>query len=317
MEFELYESLAGWEMPEIIKEYRETKKINISYFKYVFNLLLEKAEIAKELLENGETLTDEEYYEKLKEFMRFYYSFNDYSKIVMMYFNAKGFNLTKTDIIRTTMHIDKKTAINYHVFCTEDVNIAPYHAYTISELQKLIDDKKIVLWYRDYRDIYEDTKDGLTQRDRKYFGDSVNFNIQRLRVEEEKKKYKRYSRDPIYRFDSNTRLYGPKIKMNPYAQENYQQFDCFDDGKCRDFFNEFITLKDLYPYTIKYTKEYLSNGEFENLLEKYLTKIEESLAFVCEKTMFVPECITDKCNEELKDYPEKIKKLRKEINFTK
>lgn len=82
----------------------------------MFNLLLEKAEIAKELLENGETLTDEEYYEKLKEFMRFYYSFNDYSKIVMMYFNAKGFNLTKTGIIRTTMHIDKETAINYHVF---------------------------------------------------------------------------------------------------------------------------------------------------------------------------------------------------------
>lgn len=47
--------------------------------------------------------------------------------------------------------------------------------------------QKIVLWYRNYRDIYEDTKDGLTQRDRKYFGNSVDFNIQRLRVEEEKR----------------------------------------------------------------------------------------------------------------------------------
>lgn len=157
MNIELIRKQLFWELYNSVNEYKALKKVDISLISDEMDKLIHSAESCKEMIENKE-MSDEDFYKKLNEFayIKNWDSYDCYNVISMAY----DTEFIGTVTINTTMVVSRvetigrgrelswweyTKGISLYILYNSEANIDTKHVYNVKEIQKLIDEKKIVV----------------------------------------------------------------------------------------------------------------------------------------------------------------------------
>ena len=159
MKFELNKTGLYWELYDAAEKYEEDdvldlSDINSKVLKYISN-----AETCIDMILNRKRISNEQFYDMLLSFADIYdWDFKDSNNVINLYYNQEF--ITKDIRIYTTMHQKRRktegsgrdiswwtedVAIILEIRRTKDTIIDESHIYTVEEIQKLIDEKKIVI----------------------------------------------------------------------------------------------------------------------------------------------------------------------------
>ncbi len=162
MNVELLKRKTYWELQSSIDKYIEFNKIDISGLSNQIKELIDAGETCGKMITDKE-MSDSDFYKSLKEFAFIIdWDENDFKNIVAKYY---GWNFAGYATIKTKMHKQinslgghkkshKEAGVNYKVLYTEDANIDINHIYSIEEVQKLLDEKKIVIVLEEERKVH-------------------------------------------------------------------------------------------------------------------------------------------------------------------
>lgn len=158
MNVELDRRMLFWEMKEIDEKSNEGEKIDFTKVNYVMEKLLNGAECCIEMITNRNNLSNKDFYDKLNQFAYIScWDEVDCYKVLELAYDTKFLGET---VISTTMHtnVQKKEGhghdfswwneeigIDLRIIYSKDFNIEYDHFYTVEEIKKLIDEKKVVI----------------------------------------------------------------------------------------------------------------------------------------------------------------------------
>lgn len=153
-----------WELDWAINAYEKNNKIDFSKLNNGVEQILTGAESCLKILNERKKLTDEEFHNLLLKFAVINnWCDDDYRKILEIAYKKKFIGIEN---IMTSMHktIRKSEghgrdfswwndtmAINLKVVYTEDAKLNPKHVYSVSEIEKLVNENKIVILYEEER----------------------------------------------------------------------------------------------------------------------------------------------------------------------
>lgn len=170
MDIELIKKQIYWEFASIVEAYERGEKPNLSHIKYEVETLIHGAESCKEMIDNRKKISDKDFYEMLTEFADID-DWNDYDcyRVIEIACNTKfdgEVTLTTTmqhSVSKREGHgrdfswWDEAVGVNLKVLYTKDFKFDYEHVYTVSEIKKLIDEKKILVICEEERSLdYEE-----------------------------------------------------------------------------------------------------------------------------------------------------------------
>ena len=145
----------------------QNHKIGVENMIDGFNKYMEYAEQIHYLIKNRQSLTNEEFIERLNSYCCFDLNYKDMLKILS---NMTGKNFIKDEEIRTTMvdsrdlgYMTEYYCYDMHIACTENANIKSLEFYSIEQLNKLINLGEIVVL-----DVFKTTKSWLDELDEQH-----------------------------------------------------------------------------------------------------------------------------------------------------
>ena len=154
------------EMKEIVQNYNNGKQVDYKDINSKIEKLLHGSESCIEMINNINTISDIDFYNKLEEFAHISeWNDDDCYSVIEMAYNIK---FVGEDIIKTTMceviqqfegygddysYFDEEIGINLKILYTEDFKIDNNHYYRVEEIEKLINEKKIVVLCEEERDM--------------------------------------------------------------------------------------------------------------------------------------------------------------------
>ena len=158
MNVELKERILYWEVEGIGNDFDDSEKIDFSEINSGVEEIIDGAEACLKMISDRKKLTNKEFYDLLLKFA-FISNWNTYDcyKVLELAYNM---NFVGDTVIKTTMHaIHQKTEghgrsfswwneevrINFKVAYTKDFKVDYEHAYSVDELRRLIDEKKILI----------------------------------------------------------------------------------------------------------------------------------------------------------------------------
>ncbi len=165
MKIDMTRNCLYWETQKAYVDLDVGNQINFNTFKNGIEELLYRTEICSKLISNIDKYSDEEFYNLLLSFAYIKeWDENDYYNVLGLAYNLKFIGDT---VIKTSMHYnvqkseghgnnfswwDEDMGIDLKVLYTEGFEVDEDHVYTVDEIKKLLDDKKIIILCEEERD---------------------------------------------------------------------------------------------------------------------------------------------------------------------
>ena len=171
MNVELNERKLYWEIDAMARDFYDGKKADFSETNSGVKELIDGAESCMKMISDRKNLTNQEFYHLLLKFA-FISDWNDYDchKVLELAYNM---NFVGDAVIKTTMHTtvqktdghgrdfswwNEEIGIDFKVAYTKDFKVDYEHTYSIEEIKKLIDEKKILIISEEERSLSWDKK---------------------------------------------------------------------------------------------------------------------------------------------------------------
>ena len=171
MNVELNEKNLFWEVKGIAKDFYDGKKVDFSEINSSVEKLIDGAESCMKMISDRRNLTNKEFYDMLLKFA-FITNWSDYDcyKVLGLAYNM---NFVGDAVIKTTMHAtvqkteghgrdfswwNEEVGINFKVVHTKDFKVDYKHTYSVEEIKKMIDEKKILIISEEERSLAWDEK---------------------------------------------------------------------------------------------------------------------------------------------------------------
>ena len=160
-----------WEVEGAARNFYDYGKINLSEINSGVEELINGAESCLSMITSERELTDEQFYESLLKFA-FITEWSEYDCYHVLEL-AHNLKFVGDEVIKTTMHAnvqkteghgrnfswwDEEVGIDFRILYTEDFIVDYEHFYTIEEIKKLINDKKIIIVSEEKRNLAWDEK---------------------------------------------------------------------------------------------------------------------------------------------------------------
>ena len=171
MNVELTEKNLYWEVEGAARDFYDGEKMDFSEINSGVEELIGGAESCMKMISDRKNLTNKEFYDMLLKFA-YITDWNDYDcyKVLELAYNMK---FVSDAVIKTTMHAvfqkteghgrdfswwDEEVGIDFKVVYTKDFKVDYEHAYSVEEIKRLIDEKKIVIISEEERSLAWDKK---------------------------------------------------------------------------------------------------------------------------------------------------------------
>lgn len=136
------------EMSEVVHNYKDGKKIDFTRVNYEIEKLLHSAESCNKIVNNGIKLSDNDFYLFLNEFARITgWSQFDCQQVINM---ANGFKYDESSTLITSMQrvlpeSGEIVRIYLDIIYNQKFNVDSKHVYSVEEIEKLVNQKKIII----------------------------------------------------------------------------------------------------------------------------------------------------------------------------
>lgn len=166
-----------WELAYAIQEYENKGIIDFEEVNNGVEELIDGAESCLEMINNRRKFNHKDFYRNLLKFANINgWSDYDYQHILELAYNKK---FPGKAVIMTTMHDittkteghgrsfdywDEEIGIDLKIYYTVYANINPNHVYSISEIEQLLDENKIIIMYEEERKLGNENEEYTSEK---------------------------------------------------------------------------------------------------------------------------------------------------------